>query len=1112
MINTTDKPQVLAEGTDLDTAVRGALTWAEVALQDQFADTDQRHDVRTTFSRFLGEANRRDAPFDERFLIAAHEFAASDATNIGTPIHMTMLAEYLNKRTVAATGYPVVKRGLKLALVELWRNQVLLLPTVFTPGPQFAFASFKHEVLQWLLSFDPTKAKHSGDARRLYYYGPRLLLASNWTRFEDVSLNDIAKLHLAQRLHAMGQHPYAIAGSSFPWSQLPTALLEQYPDRASFTAEDLARYSAWAAQQAVKRGDFENFLIVKKPARLTRPAALPHARHTPVAREAKPDLAAEIQAASTHAAVLELFKRLSNKRDGSSWKAGVLTYPGREHIDSATLSAKWVDTFRAFLHHREHVQGYRSSGEVISSLNMLADYLFFYLPWWKELYPNAAAKLPSSPREFARYTYVSRHTEESIEVLPLPLLTVIKLRRPKAESAAICIKHLTLYFRFVAAHYGEDESIAGPAFRNPLDDEFDAPRLPGKKGKTNKQIIPQSIYGHLLFWCYAVESFGEQLIRQGLDGAFNGDFRRMRESLRFEAAKCGEVPVFRYRGREIPVASIPNVFTWFKREVARDGETLSVVVPHLSALRLLIASLETGLRCQSVQWLDINTWDSLNAEADGRYTYRLLVNTDKTKVEPWAPPVVFRVRDLMLREAAFQRSFADAESFEAVPYEGHESSPFDHVRPLFRSPNSGRPIRDDTYNDAWLALLVDFEAFYRELTGERHVRLAYIKAHRTPDGQPIIKYATRNANPYCSLSILPVHTPHSCRATFATNRQGQGVLELSDVADLLGHEGVATTSHYTKFSGEQLQERLQRSDVAVLGDYSIFETGSASGYIRADKPDSALVKGFNTDRVGTVAAFRFMPSVALWSLEDTGTEQEGLELLKSGPMSHIRFRETHICPVGEECPEEVVKHIGMPKRCGMCPLAMKCVDHLPAIAAKRNQLRERIRYLHAHGERLKAAGEPATTLDAVWDEMQLDINELLGWQFSEDVLHSMLARADNNPAIHVERPDIVERHLTRVTRRCDRAEFLLHRLGEANAYPSLSSPQVQLAASVLRRRLSAGDDLDALVGADSVDDVQAVASLLRTMMEASGLSTQEMAKSLEQNRYLGSKSLAIPTE
>jgi hypothetical protein len=58
----------------------------------------------------------------------------------------------------------------------------------------------------------------------------------------------------------------------------------------------------------------------------------------------------------------------------------------------------------------------------------------------------------------------------------------------------------------------------------------------------------------------------------------------------------------------------------------------------------------------------------------------------------------------------------------------------------------------------------------------------------------------------------------------------------------------------------------------------------------------------------------------------------------------------------------------------------------------------------------------------------------------------------------------------------------------------MTSPQVQLAASVLRRRFSAGQALEDLATlTDESDDVRDAASMLGTMMKASGLSMKEVA-------------------
>lgn len=1107
MINTTDRVIVLNEGRSLNSFIRQALSWTETLMGELQKDTIRKSYPQKVFGNFLGDENRNTKYFDADFIHAAFAFASSDALNTATRPNMAKMAEYVKKRTVAGPGYPLVKRGIKLALVELWRQGALMLPTIFTPGSYFPFEAFDHEILNWLRSFDPKSdnGTQKTDAARMYYFGPRLLFATNWSCIEDVSLKDIAELHHAQRLYSNGKYPYAIAASAFPFSQISAELLNQLPKRTSFSKEDLVRYSAWATQQAVGRGDFERFVFeqktVKERARgaangrgPTRPGHIQQSKGT------KSDFENEAKGALTHEAVLAIFKRFSKRPPTTNWLKQIPTYPGREHINVAPLCEEWVKSFKAFLHYREQIQGYRNSNSVFSSLNILGDYLFFYLPWWSELFPENRLELPKAPKDFVRYVYVSRHSEESIENLPSTLLRMIRLRRSTPESVYIFIKHITIYFRFVETHFNHDEKIAGPTFRNPLDDKFDAPRLTVKKNKTNKEIIPRSIFGHMLFYFYAIETFGQFLLEQALNGKFVGALAEMRSSTQFECAKFGMTPTVRHRGHDYVVRYVPNVFTWSKREALQNGSKTTIWAPHLTALRLLIVSLETGLRCQSVQWLDRTTWDSLNNGAAERYTYKLFVNTDKSKTEPWETPIVFRAHDVMLREVEFQKFFVDFETFEPVFYEGIENSPFKPIRPLFKAPLGPGPIHDNYYYAAWLALQVGFESFYKTATGEQHVRLYYTRAVKTSDGQPVVRYTGREANAYCPISILAVHTPHACRATFCTNKQATGLLELSDVAELVGHEGEATTAHYTKFSGEQLQERLEHSDKVMVGDYSIFDIGSDSGYVRPDKPDSALVKGFLKDREVTLKNFRFMPSMALWTIEEEQmAKHDGLKLLQEGPMSRIRFRETHVCPVGEECPSDIIEHIGAPKRCGICPLAMKCIDHLPAIAAKQNQLVERIRYLHAQRKRIEAAGEPITTIDAIWDELQLEINELLGWKFSEEVLQEMLAQAQQHDeatsVFHVERPDVVRRHLQLVNRQCDKTEFLLHRLAESNAFPSMSSPQVQMAAATLRRQFSAGQHLDTLVSPDGeLDDVRSVASMLGTMMKANGLSMKEVTR------------------
>lgn len=1112
MINTTDRLVfVRTSAKSIHRGVKQSIRFASKQMRERLNHASVREADALAFERLLDAKNiRTNKQFDVRFLEAAFGLTvANQLGNASASSELRTISDYLHSATLSAVGIQTVRAGFKLVLVDLWRQGILLLPTTFIAGPGFQSHLFENELLEWMLAFDPNDSKIGGgktDARRMHWQGPRVLWASTWKRVEDVSILDIADLHRAQLRYSRGAHPHRIAGSQFPFLLLAAELAASFPERVSFSADDIAKYSTWSTADEIFNIPLREFSQEEPGTRSRyRTIRIKVIETTATSTEAEAPTSpafAEQPRDSIHAAVLVALKKHASKRTGPlDWRDHVPRYSSREHIDISELSKVWIDCFRAYLHYRTEVEGFRTDKDVFSALNILADYLFFYLPWWKELFPATKLSVPFTPKDFIRYSFVFRTTTESLEVFPMTLMDLISLRRPSKDSAYVAIQQLSRFFRFIEVNYHDDEQVAGPNFRNPIDPEFDLPKLK-RRSKTTKAVIPKSMFGHLLFYCYAVESFGEHLLQQALAGTLEASQPALSQSLRFDCDALGFRPRFRYRDREFSLDSAPNLFSWHKRKLVRNGVQTEVLVPHLSSFRLLITSLETGLRCQSVQWLDRETWDTLNEGKPEGYCYELLVNTDKTKTEPWIAPMVFRVRELLTREASFQRLFLDADQFSPVHYEGLEASPFGLIRPLFRSPSTGKPLADAIYYRTWSDLIVDFEGFFRSATDESHIKLYKLRPVRTKDGQPVIRFTDQKSFPFCPLTIETEFTPHSCRATFATNHQAGGIMDLSDCAESLGHADEIVTSHYTKFSIEQLMSRLQGSDNLLLGDYELMDTASNSK-VRADKPTSALVQGFMRDRAGTIKTFRFMPSISLWSTTDVASAHaEGLELLRSGPMSHIRFRETHICPVGEECPLDIIKAIGARRRCGMCPLAMKCVDHLDGISAKIRELKERIRYLHTKKKSLIDAGEPQTVLDEVWEELQLDINELAGWELSERVLAEDLKRAIEEPEqpsmYRVERPDFVKLHLSRITRTCTEAEFLLIRMADVAAFPSMDSARVQATAAMVRRQISAGQGLDAFVDSSGQDrNLSGVVSSLCSIMRAKSLSLSEIASHLK---------------
>jgi hypothetical protein len=1003
------------------------------------------------------------------------------------------------------------KYGVRVMLLKLWDKGCILLPSAFTTGPHFSFEIFNNIILKWILTFDPAKDDTIGgkgnksEHRRIFYYCPRLLFSTNWKSPEDVSLLDISSLHRAQRLYQNDHTLNPIAGNQIPYSAFAANLLQKFPDKVQFDKDDLSRYSLWILMCEVSKIEFVDF----NPLKLEQynksnsiKAKIPKIKTGKVSRKPlAPSEFTDILKSSevdVYEALADRWVKFSRFRSNSmDWRIGTPSYPGREHIDLSAIAPIWIEAFKAYMYQRTNIQEYREEKLPISALNILADYLFYYLPWWKELSPTSLVTLPNSPRYFTRYTFVTRTTDGTREMLPATLFNLIETRRPNKNSASAVKRQLIIFFHFIETNYADNELYAGTSFRSPVSIEFDIPKSE-KPGKTNKVIFPKDIYGYLLHWFYAIETFGSHLEKLALSGNFSETHGHLRNARRFECKQFNIISKFKYRNKEYELTSIPNVFTWANRQLNDDKNIRIVYLPHCSSLRMLITSYETGLRCQSIQWLDRISWSSLlkNYPNDS-YTFPLLVNTDKTLTKPWSTPMVYRVKDMLQREQDFQERFKETASIPPVPYENNLNSPFELISPLFRGVNSPNPINDNKYNADWKLLMIEFEFFFREIFKDSHLEMfKLVPMLDVNNSNPIIHYQSDiEKRPYCPITISVINTPHSCRASFITNRKG--LMELSELAEQVGHASIIVTSHYDRPSGDDLHERLKNTDLSLFGDWKQFDK-TTGVHIRADQPNSSLITNFKKNRIGTISEFRFMSPIPMWTLEDMEKGIDGLAMLKDGPMSHIRFRETHICPVGEECPSDILERIGEARRCGCCPLAMKCIDHLTAISAKCNQLVERIKFRQKQRVQMEKVGEPTSALDEVWEAMEMDINELLGWKQSEDILSSLLETSKDTDALkfmHVDKPDIVRNHISRISRQSNEAEFILQRIADSNAYPSFSTPQVQTNSAKLKKRLLAGkNDSSLSEWNDDFDDIQTTAHMLGLMMRAKQLNISDVAK------------------
>ncbi|MCA3081527.1 MAG: site-specific integrase [Rhodocyclaceae bacterium] len=1123
MINLSDE-LLIVDNAQLDQKIRLAISSSLAHLRDRYGPAptkvtwDSKHAAQYYFCEDLVKPG---ALFGSDFLEACLGFNQMTSRNERAKEFFSAMEEYFSSSRPAATAIVSIKQCVKLTLVELWSKDVVLLPSVFDVGSYFRPIKIERELLDFVFRYktDTVSEKNLArplrpETRRMWEYMPRVLMSASWRRVEDFRIQEFADLHRAQRLYIAGKGDIPISTSPIPWTLFLNELLEEFPNRIDYDRQLLVDYSYWSHGGRIAELSFEQYCSNKKRPKTSQRVSAQRIRpHKP----SSSDRFLSMGQSATHESALTYFTSYRQKaRHGIDWLCSGYSYLGREHIKLAESADVWATAFRAFLHHRATVKGYEQADECVAAMNTLADYLFLYLPWWKELFPNSKANLPFAPKNFLRHQFVYRSVEAPLSELPETLLEIIKLRRPSRTSQYAVLKQLQFFFSFVEAHFAEDEIVGGREFRSPIFKEFDLPRF-SHRGKTSKIVFPRESYGYLVHYGYAVEAFGEFLLEACLGGSFSDlHLRKLASSRLIDTAEFGFMPYVLFRRKLIPLRQVPNVFSWARRYIkSKDCSRPYKLLPHLTTLRVFIVAIETGLRLSSVVWLDQRTWDANNPgdtsssafsfRPKGKYVSCLQVSSDKTKEKAWDTYVVFRVRAALLREQEFQHLIDEPHMDEEVPYRDRPQSRFGRIRPLFRSATSAKPVSEESYHDDWTLFMVGFQVFFEEVDGTL-VSFVRMQPTSSTKAEPKILRDFQGAA-YCPVSTLSISTPHACRASFATHRQG--FLETTEIAELIGHTDPSVTEYYQSPRAVDLESKLEKCDRAIYEHHRRFDQDDAA-YVRADNEQSSLVRIFRADRTRAEASFGFMPPVTLWGLEDSEKiDQKSIEELRNGPMSLVRFRETHICPVGEECPTEIVESVGGYKRCGLCPLAMKCIDHLPAIAAKKHSLVERIRYLFRQKAQLEARAE-FNAVEAIWQEMELDTNELLGWQLSEEVLTKLyslqIEEGCDERTYLAEQPEVVRRHLLRVVKQTPPTEFLLQRLAESNAYPSLQSPQVQAVAANIRRRLLAGVEVsDFQEESAGPQDVSAAAALLKTLMQANQLSVEEVA-----NR-LSDRSVSLPT-
>lgn len=775
----------------------------------------------------------------------------------------------------------------------------------------------------------------------------------------------------------------------------------------------------------------------------------------------------------------------------------------------------WIELQELYIKKTKR-ENYKSIVIVLGILNL---YLFFYLPNWYRHHPETNIPFPETPNSLVGSIFVSRLMAVDAS-MPATLIEFMRARATRSKwtnhTEYGYLKQLEVFFGFLASNADSLEHCN--TFRQPIS-KYDYPPVSGGIG-TNKRSFPRRLFGVFVMYVEAVKSYIDIAVAKAAN--LEIDAEDLFTLLKINAvvvdtqrpdvhAIMGGSPIVVVGGENVPIRYLPYFPSadWY---TLKKGNVVKIPRPH--SINQILVALYTGLRHNHIQWLDVDTYDSLVEDEDSDYT-RLLVNTDKVKKRPWAPDVNFRVIEVLRSQKAWRDLVAEDSFSNLHFYNDNAQTTYPQFRPLFSyDPHSGLPHSDYTYSQAWLLLLIGFQTWVNEhlIKGnDRPLAICKLVARGVEfvDNEVVSKRKKYENWPeqFCPLRIATETSPHSSRVSVVTNFIHYLSPEL--IGKHITGQEIGTVAYYVRPSPEDLeqaavhqameiQHRALRSHVE-----NFFKEGDAKDPMsKASSINSKLARSMQVDIGQTIVRYGCM-SISV------GEEAEsGIDVLAEIGSSRVAYNTTEICPYNNVCPPHIIRQINGIGRCALCPAAVRSIDHLPAvIAAKKRNLELLSGIDKLMVERESSASYTDLELDEMEEKRQRIGEELVGWQLCESVLETTRARlaagVDTKSWV-VENPEILERDLRRVEIPTNDALHLLGRLTECVSYPGHKSPQMERAFDMLRRRvLAAAGDIEAALSMEiPVDAASECAGLLRSLVEAKGLTVNDVIMILETNRHL----------
>ena len=688
-----------------------------------------------------------------------------------------------------------------------------------------------------------------------------------------------------------------------------------------------------------------------------------------------------------------LFIEIPKREHNFDWISNDF-YPGRGHIDIESNYNQWRTIGNAFIKKVNKPKNSDSyTNTQIDHIRFLFDYIFCYLPFWKEQHPESNIKLPETLADFERTSFwcddlIDEETVCSIQginhlhtEMEMPL-TAIKLREltHTKKTSSQFINSVHLFFEVVRT-YGPAYGYVDGTYANPVNIKMDSIGS-GGRSKSDKIPFPRDASIVAKAYMHSLDTIGIKLRADILNSRIDRDtVARIKSNDWLDLTELNLETTATVRSSKNPqetytfeIKTVPNIYNWwlegyFIPDTNRQ-ESITVHVPWLSTLRMLAVGLFAGQRIQNGQWLDLRTFDrEFNQGSVDCFNLCMLhVNTDKSG-ESRDAVIDGHVMASLFDERLFQTEVCPhAPGF--VYYENDSSDPneYGEICPLFRSPwgNHDLPFTDTTYSKEWIHFCRGLDQVYNSIVDDnsQHSFIAL-----TETGKEVA-----------------VHVPHSLRAMWITHMRLYGHLEVTYAAQQAGHKVIESFSvssdYYTVPTPQDMLENINLANIQLADSAYKALMGNIPS---PSSPASAIVRGWSENRDQLIIDQKFR-SYQFFLIDSQETGMDIIATTKTMP----GFQSNCICMRGGDCHDRLLRFTGRSRVCSLCDASVYGVDHLPGINVCIRQAHSKSLALMEKICDLNVADVPPSDIEPYHHELSISRYELASYNEIASQLNKVL--------------------------------------------------------------------------------------------------------------------------